>query len=236
MKQLKLFTALFCMLLCIGLFAQESTDPYGTSTTTESDPYGTSSTDAYTTPTTTTTSSIASDNPRRFGAGYDEGLAARFFFTQRMGVQAGIHVEYLGGYSETTNNGGALHPETNVGFGAGFLFNLFSHEKLYVDALGQLLIFHDDARDRDDVGDRTYGIFRAALCPELMIFEQLGLGFKLGLEVVYRSESKQRVALAAGGQAIIDTDDATTDVRFFGPSNPFYDAVLGVSLYYYFDM
>ena len=53
------------------------------------------------------------------------------------------------------------------------------------------------------------------------------------MELAYEGESKKREAVTNN---IVDTDDATTDFRFYAPRNPFAGAALGMSLYYYFDL
>ena len=221
----KAVSILACLLLALAAFGQEesSGDSYTPSTTSYS--YGSSS----------SSSSSSSGISRKFGAGYDEGIAARFFFTDRMGVQASLNFQYLGGYDETPNTrelnyiSDVQHPETDVGFGAGFILNLFSHDKVLIDAMGQIIAYHDGDNQSSNYGDRMYGVMRIVACPEFIIAERLGFGLKLGLEVVYTGEAQ----VESGGQ-VISTDDSTIDVRFYGPQNPFDGPVLGFSLFYYF--
>nr|MCU0609540.1 hypothetical protein [Chitinispirillaceae bacterium] len=86
-------------------------------------------------------------------------------------------------------------------------------------------VAHDGTRSDTDVGDRTYFFIRAGLAPEILIGSQFGLGMRLGMEIVSMSNTH----LANG----TETDDGTTDFRFFGPKNPFNGATLGLALYIY---
>jgi len=172
---------------------------------------------------------------RRFAAGYDEGLAARFFFNDRMGLQASLHYQYLGGYDETVNTQqlnnipDVQDPETDAGLGVAFLFNLFTNDKVLVDAVGQVIVYHDGAAEESDYGDRNVIFLRIAACPEIIVAEHLGIGMKVGLEIVSKGETE----FEQGGQ-VYTTDDATSDIRFFGPRNLFDGTALGLSLFYYF--
>jgi hypothetical protein len=222
---------LTCLLLVIAAYGQEesSGETYTPTTTSYS----------YESPSSSSVSS-SSGLSRKFGAGYDEGLAARFFFNDRMGVQASLHLEYLGGYDETSNTlalgeiNNLKEPETHVGFGAAFLFNLFSHDKVLVDAMGQVIVYHLDGGREDDEGDRMLGFLRIAACPEFIVAERLGFGLKVGLEVVYTGETELRDAPYDPNSPVLSTNDETTDIRFFGPKNPFEGPVLGFSVFYYF--
>ncbi|OGJ89067.1 MAG: hypothetical protein A2268_11865 [Candidatus Raymondbacteria bacterium RifOxyA12_full_50_37] len=94
------------------------------------------------------------------GIGYDEGLAAKYYFTDRMGAEVSLGLEYLGGYDATANNNGGQDPETNGSFGAAFLFSVFKSQHAYLDIMAQMAYAHDDTRDPNDVGDRDWGFLR----------------------------------------------------------------------------
>jgi len=216
---------LACLLLVFAAYGQEES--------TGGETYTPSTTSSYSYGSSTPSPSSSSSLTRRFGVGYDEGIAARFFFNDRMGVQASVHFQYLGGYDRNDYNHGPQYEETDVGLGAAFLFNLFSHDFILLDGIGQVIVMHDGASERSDYGDRIRGYLRVALAPEILIVEKLALGLRFGLEVAARS-STDGEANVNGTMTTVDMDDATTDVRFFGPANPFDGAVLGMSLYYYF--
>jgi hypothetical protein len=173
----------------------------------------------------------AQGDRERIGVGYDEGLAARFFITDRIGVQAGIGFEHLGGYDQTANNGARRIPETDFSVAVGGIFSIVSGDWVYLDAILQGAVAHDDSPDDPaEVGDRNEYFIRAALAPEILLNGRLGLGMRLGIETAIIGESKENAP--AGGTR--ETDDGRTNFRFYGPENPFDGALLGLSVYYYF--
>jgi hypothetical protein len=165
----------------------------------------------------------------KLAIGYDEGLAGRFFIADNMAVQASLGFERLGGYDSTANNGGSLESETNLSFAGGFLFNLFSSEFVFLDALGQMAIAHDGTRSDDGIGSRNWFFIRGMLAPEFLIAKRVGLGMRFGAEIAVKGDSKQNV----GGGVTADTDDAVFNFRFFGPQNPLSGSTLGLSLFIY---
>jgi hypothetical protein len=162
----------------------------------------------------------------RIGIGYDEGLAGRFFFTERMGAQLSIGFEQIGESDNTSET------ETDVSFAGAFLYNLLATQYVYLDAMAQLAMVADDAADNPPgVNDRTDIYLRVAAAPEILIAGHLGLGFRFGFETAIIGDVEEN---QAGAAADLD-DDGHTDIRFFGPRNPFpASGLLGVSLYVYF--
>jgi hypothetical protein len=174
-------------------------------------------------------SQILDGNRGRFGVGYEEGLAARFFFLENMGAQLSVGFEHLGGYDGPRPTPGDVESATDVSVMGGFIFTILGTKYVYVDAVGMLGFAHDGTRDPDDIDDRNWVFFRAALAPELLLGDHLGLGFRCGFEMAYMSDTK-----ADDAGTIIDTQDDRFNVRFYGPQNPFSGSLLGVSLYVYF--
>jgi hypothetical protein len=174
-------------------------------------------------------SSLFAQDRGKLGIGYDEGLAGKYYFTEKIGAEASLGYEYLGGYSGTPNNGGTVNSETNVSFGAAFLFNLFKSQYAYLDLLGQIAVAHDGTRFPDGIGDRNWGFLRIGVAPEIMPVPFIGFGFKLGLEIVSMGSTKTYDA----NHYAVDAADGTTNLRFFGPRNPFNGASLGVALFVY---
>jgi hypothetical protein len=173
----------------------------------------------------------AAGNRERLGIGYDEGLAVRLFLTSQFGIQANVGLEHLGGYDGTANNGNVkLNSETNYSFGVGGIFSIVQGDWVYLDALLQAALSHDGVRNSDGYGARNWYFIRAALAPEILLNDRLGLGMRLGIETAIMGDSKE--AAAGGGSQ--STDDGVTNLRFYGPSNPFGGALLGMSVYYYF--
>jgi hypothetical protein len=172
--------------------------------------------------------SFAQDRPN-LGIGYDEGIAGRYFFADRMGVQLNVGLEMLGGHDALANVHPAENPETNSGVGLAFLYTLFSSDIVYLDGIAQFAVAYDGKRSDNDIGDRTYVFLRAGIAPEILIASQVGLGMRLGMEIVSMSNTHEQLP----GGNIVETDDGTTDFRFFGPKNPFNGATLGLSLFVY---
>ncbi len=164
----------------------------------------------------------------RIGIGYDEGLAARYFFGYKTGVQASLGFEHLGGYDNTS--AGNLESEDNFSLGMGFLYNFFKSEHVNLDGLAQLVYFHDGVRDPDDVDGREWIFLRVAGAPEIFIGQHLGLGLRFGVELASMSGTHDRT-----GAGIVEVDDGVVNFRFFGPQNPFGGSTLGMALYVYFD-
>ena len=161
-----------------------------------------------------------------FGVGYDEGLAARLFFTEKMGAQLSVGLEVLGGWDNAREDVGT---EADFSVAGAFLYNVIASRLVYVDALGQIGMARDDTRDPDGIEDRVYGFLRAALAPELLLGDRLGLGLRFGVELVYVGESEEE----RGGE-VVETDDGHFNFRFFGPGNPFEGSTLGMSVFVYF--
>jgi len=182
------------------------------------------------------TGSLFAGERARFGLGYDEGIAVRYFFSDQMGIQAGLSFENLGGYDATPNNGGRLEPETNFGLSGAFLFTLFGGEHIYLDGFGQIAVAHNGTRDPNDLGDRNLVLVRLGLAPEILVGSHLGFGFRFGFEFAAKGETKEDRA-----GVIVETDDGVLNTRFYGPRNPFAQLppgaqpLLGLALFVYFD-
>jgi hypothetical protein len=152
------------------------------------------------------------------GLGYDEGIACRFFFSERIGIQGSIGFEQQGEYNGNES-------ETDFSIGGAFLFTILGTQYIYLDAVGQVAFAHDDTNAPNDAGDRNLGFFRAALAPEILIGNHLGLGFRFGLELASLGERKN--------QAGQDLNDDQINIRFFAPDNPFTGGTFGMSLFVY---
>ena len=171
---------------------------------------------------------VGPGNRGRIGVGYDEGLAGRFFFTDKIGAQLSVGMSHIGGYDITFTNGQATQfalSQTDFSIAGAFVYNFFGSEWVYIDGLGQLAYAFDDAPDAGDLNDRNLFFFRIAGAPEILIGDHLGLGFRFGFELV---------AVGDVQTSDVRTQESHADVRFFGPSNPFAGPVLGMSLYVYF--
>jgi hypothetical protein len=165
---------------------------------------------------------VMEGNRGRIGVGYDEGLAGRFFFTKKIGVQASIGMERLGEYEQNEE-------EYNVSFGGAFLYNFFSSTYIYLDGMAQLAVVHDGSRAPDDIGDITWLFIRIAAAPEILIADHLGFGMRFGFETAIRGDTKRM----DNGQ-VVENDDGRVNIRFYGPSNPFNGSTLGASFFFYF--
>lgn len=176
------------------------------------------------------TASVNAQDRPKLGVGYEEGLAMRYFFTDRFGGQFNIGLKYLGGH-DAYGTTAAENSEADAGFGGAFLVNLFKSQYVNMDAMGQLAFAYDDTRNDNDVGDRTWVFMRAALAPEILISSHVGLGMRFGIELASMSDTK----VAGVGGVINDTNDGTTNFQFYGPANPFYGSTLGMALYVYLD-
>lgn len=169
----------------------------------------------------------------RLGLGYDEGIAARFFFTDILGAQLSVGFEHLGGYDAYTVDGNQIHgareDQTDWSIGGAFIVSILGTRWVYADALAQIAYAHDDTGDPDDLGDRGMVFFRVALAPEILIGDHVGLGFRLGTELVYIGDTKTQ-----DGGTIYETDDSRVNFRLYGPRNPFSGSTLGMSLFVYF--
>jgi hypothetical protein len=187
----------------------------------------------------TTSGITTAQSQNRMAIGYDEGLSCRFLVNEALAIEGILHFQYLGEYITTDDQllGNGSHlltydttwSETDFGLGALASYAFVQRDQYKLQAFGQLSYFTDGAPQVNDLDTRKYLFFRAGLMPEFFFFDKnISLALKLGLEIVHRFETTTFFNATR-----LDTEAATTDVRLYGPRNPFSGTLLGIAVFFY---